>query len=115
MDHKIHIPILGARSRSLINNAAPTAITSTSTEKMAAQQEPASQYQKDEGTAWYAGAAKRDSSRDQRHHPCAGAHDREDEDRAQPRHVYHRIVYGGFRLRRESLCAAKGEARGDAG
>jgi hypothetical protein len=36
IDHKTHIPMLGARSRILIVNAAPTDRSSTKTEKMAA-------------------------------------------------------------------------------
>jgi hypothetical protein len=35
IDHKTHIPMLGLRSRILIDKAAPTAMSSTSTEKMA--------------------------------------------------------------------------------
>src|SRR5215210_517160 len=36
IDHKTHIPMLGVRSRNLINKAAPTDMHSTRTEKMAA-------------------------------------------------------------------------------
>jgi hypothetical protein len=35
-DHKIHIPKFGVRSRNLVNTAATRAMSTTSTEKMAA-------------------------------------------------------------------------------
>jgi hypothetical protein len=82
---------------------------------MPSHQEYPGKYQQDEGTSGGTCTPKRYRRSDQRYHPGTGPHDREAEDQAQPRHVYHRLVEGLLRSCGEPLCVTQGIPRGDAG